>query len=286
MDILRTILITLAWVAGISAALFAFLLFLLFPAGRKHPGRSMFGGKFIAHRGLHGGETDDGAGNKTVVPENSGKAFCLAMANGFPIETDVHITKDGKVAVFHDDTLERMCGVKGKPEELTLSELKELKLAGTEEQIMSLEELLELVGGRVPLLIELKCTDSAVSDRLCPAAAKILDNYKGEYAIQSFFPFAVGWFRKNRPDVMRGQLACGFYKSGPVKFALGMLLFNVSARPDFVSYDIRNKRNFFFRLAVRLGAMPIGWTFRKKEELEESRKYYRAYIFENLETVR
>ena len=116
----------LLWIGIVLAGLALLLLFLIFPALRRHKGRAMFEGKCIAHRGLHG--TDNG-----IVPENSLAAFRRAAEKGYPIETDIHLTKDGRVAVFHDDDLKRMCGDARKPEELTLAELKELRLAGTEE---------------------------------------------------------------------------------------------------------------------------------------------------------
>ncbi len=262
----------------VIAALGLLVLFLVFPAVRRHPDRAMFDGKCIAHRGLHGGAEN--------VPENSLQAFEIAAEKGYPIETDIHVTKDGRVAVFHDDDLKRMCGDERKPEELTLDELKAMKLAGTEQTIPSLEEVLALVHGRVPLLIEFKCTSLNVTKRLCEAAVPVLDGYEGKYAVQSFFPFVLRWYKKNRPKVMRGQLAEGFYKDAFPRQLAGALLFNALGRPDFVSYDRRNCRNVFFRLCTRLGAMPLGWTFRSKEELGKARKYYKGYIFENEETIR
>lgn len=286
---------TMLWILTVPAVLAALLIFLIFPARRRHPDRKLFEGKFIAHRGLHGGEAPaleearDNEGGYAergyAVPENSLTAFRLAAEKGYPIETDIHITKDGKIAVFHDDTLDRMCGRPGKPEEFTLKDLRELTLAGTREHIPSFEELLETVDGRVPLLIEFKCVDAEHCEKLCRAAVPVLDTYKGKYAIQSFYPFVQRWFKKNRPEVMRGQLASGFYKDGPVKFLLGTLMFNIFARPDFVSYNMDNRGNVFFRLSVLLGAMPFGWTFRTREEFERGRKAYKAYIFENETTV-
>lgn len=268
----------LLWIGIVLAGLALLLLFLIFPALRRHKGRAMFEGKCIAHRGLHG--TDNG-----IVPENSLAAFRRAAEKGYPIETDIHLTKDGRVAVFHDDDLKRMCGDARKPEELTLAELKELRLAGTEERIPSLEELLAEVDGAVPLLIEFKCTDLKTCGALCEAAAGIMDNYHGDYAIQSFFPFVLRWYRKHRPGVMRGQLSTGFYRESFPRKLAGALLFNAFGRPDFVSYDIKNKNNVFFRLCTLLGAMPLGWTFRDRADFENARKRYKGYIFENEETI-
>ena len=268
----------LLWIGIVLAVLAGLLLFLIFPALRRHKGRAMFEGKCIAHRGLHG--TDNG-----IVPENSLAAFRRAAEKGYPIETDIHLTKDGRVAVFHDDDLKRMCGDARKPEELTLAELKELRLSGTEERIPSLEELLAEVDGAVPLLIEFKCTDLKTCGALCEAAARILDGYRGGYAIQSFFPFVLRWYRRHRSGVMRGQLSTGFYRESFPRKLAGALLFNAFGRPDFVSYDIKNKNNVFFRLCTLLGAMPLGWTFRDRADFENARKRYKGYIFENEETI-
>lgn len=268
------------WIGIVLAGLALLLLFLIFPALRRHKGRAMFEGKYIAHRGLHGVDSSGG-----VVPENSLAAFRRAAEKGCAIETDIHLTQDGRVAVFHDDDLNRMCGDARKPEELTLAELKELRLAGTDERIPALEELLTALDGAVPLLIEFKCTDLKTCNALCETAAGILDNYHGDYAIQSFFPFVLRWYRKHRPGVMRGQLSTGFYHDSFPRKLAGALLFNAFGRPDFVSYDMKNKNNVFFRLCTRLGALPLGWTFKDKAGLENARKRFKGYIFENEETI-
>ncbi len=245
-------------------------LFCLFPAVRKHPDRALLEGKLIAHRGLH----------DTKVPENSLAAFRAAVREGFPIETDLHITADGEVVVFHDDSLARMCGIDRAPEELTLAKLKELRLAGTDERIPTLAEVLAEVDGRVPLLIEFKCVTRPVCERLCPAADAVLSSYRGAYLVQSFYPFVLSWYRKNRPDVCRGQLAAALRGEGIARRLLGAMAFDFIARPDFVSYDHTAAKAFGFRLCVKLGAMPVGWTFRSDDEIEQDRDDFAAYIFE------
>ena len=137
------------------------------------------------------------------------------MNAGYGIEFDIHKTCDGHVVVFHDDTLTRMCGVEGKVEQKTLAELKELRRLGTDQQIPTLEEMLALVDGRVPLLVELKGESTATG--LCPVADAILSQYKGDYIIESFNPLLVRWYRKNRPNVIRGQLFCNLNNGKKVK---------------------------------------------------------------------
>lgn len=259
---------------GILILILLFLLLWLFcicPSLRHHPDRDKLSGARIAHRGLH----------DNTVPENSLTAFRLAAEAGYAIENDIHVTADGAVVVFHDDTLDRMCGVSGKPEEFTLAQLKELRLAGTEECIPTLAECLAVIDGRVPLLIEFKCRTGDVCERLCPAADAVLTEYKGGvYWIQSFYPFVLSWYRKHRPEVCRGQLATAFVGDKLHMRMLGMLLFNVFARPDFVSYEWKYRNKWNRRVCTMLGALPVGWTFRSKEELDACRNDFAGFIFE------
>ena len=143
----------------------------------------------IAHRGIYD--------NKKIV-ENTIPAFKKAISKGYAIELDLHLSKDNKIIVFHDDTLDRLTDKKGKVESLPLEEIKKLKLLNVA-SIPTLEEVLELVKGEVPLLIELKDSRGFTLEK---EVSKILENYKGEFAIQSFDPRTVLWFRlfkkKNR----------------------------------------------------------------------------------------
>ncbi len=267
------------WIClAVLAGLCLIIAFLVFPSLRRHKDRRLMDGKAVAHRGLH----DIGQG----VPENSLAAFERACEAGLMIENDVHLTLDGHVAVFHDDTLDRMCGVPGKPEEKTMEELKTLRLAGTGETIPTLEECLETVKGRVPILIEFKLCGSN-ANALCEAAEKILKDYKGDYVIQSFYPGVLMWYKKNRPERMRGQLSTVIKGEGIAKRLLGTLISNVVTRPDFISYDHTHARYFFRRMTRIFGAHQAGWTFRSPEELEKNGKYFRTFIFENVspETV-
>ena len=172
------------------------------------------------------------------------------------------------------------------PEKETLSRLKELSLLGTEEKIPSFEETLALVNGRSPLIVEIKgtSTDTAV----CAAAAEALDNYAGEYCIESFNPVYVGWWKKNRPSVVRGQLSCKMPKQkGIVEklkfFALGNMLLNFISRPDFIAYEHHGSGRLAFRLARALDGIPVAWTVRSKSELEKAKKHFVSFIFENEE---
>ena len=262
-------------ILGVLAFLLLLELFLICPALRRHPERKRMDGARVAHRGLH--DLTEGS------PENSLAAFRLAAEAGFAIENDIHLSKDGEVVVFHDDDLKRMCGVEGKVEEKTLAELKELRLAGTEERIPTLRECLDTIAGRVPLLIEFKSFSVKGSKELCEKADRILSGYEGTYWVQSFFPTSMQWYKKHRPDICRGVLSSGFYGQKFPMPVVGALAFNFLSRPDFVSYDVQTPRNFFFRLAVLLGALPVYWTIRSEELLTKAETAYggKTSIFEN-----
>ena len=249
------------------------IMFFVFPSGRKHSDISKLEGLFIAHRGLH--KNDEG------IPENSLKAFSFAIEKGFAIENDIHLTADGEVVVFHDDNLKRMCGTDKIIEEMTLEEIKSQSLLNSEEKIPTLRECLELIDGRVPLLIEFKCKSVINCKELCEAADNILKDYKGEYFVQSFYPMVLKWYRKNRPDLLRGQLADSFKGEEVYKRMLGNMLFNFISRPDFVSYQHSAKNKKMFRLVKKLGVYPVGWTFRTREDIDNCKKDFGTYIFEN-----
>ena len=254
----------------VLAILFLLFLFMAMPSLRRHPDRKQLSELYIAHRGLH----------DEKIPENSLTAFSEAAARGYAIENDIHITADGEIVVFHDHTLDRMCGVSGKIEEKTLAELKELSLKGTDEKIPTLKECLQTVDGKVPLLIEFKC-EPGYCDKLCRAANEILKDYKGKYFIQSFNPQVPNWYKANRKDVLRGQLAMPYKGKNIVKHLASAYLLNFGARPDFVAYDEREPKRISFVVQKLLGALPVGWTFRSQEDLTEKKKLFKSYIFEN-----
>ena len=257
-------------VAILSLLIILFILFLIMPSFRRHPDRKALEGLYIAHRGLHNDE----------IPENSIPAFLMAAAKGYAIENDIHITADGEIVVFHDGTAKRVCGVDRRIEEMTLSEIKELRLKNTNEKIPTLKECLDAIEGRVPLLIEFKC-DSVKCDKLCEAANKILEGYGGKYFVQSFNPAVPNWYRKHKPEVLRGQLAMPPNEKKLIKYVASMFLLNFGARPDFVAYDQTNAKGIAFVIQKLLGALPVGWTFRSDKDLKDKKQLFKAYIFEN-----
>ena len=172
-----------------------------------------------------------------------------------------------------------MCRTDAKIADLTLSEIKSYRLLETNEIIPTLQECLESVNGTVPLLIEFKMENGNTKE-LCKAADAILSAYDGDYLIQSFYPQVVGWFKKHRKSVCRGQLSCRFRKKGFAKWLSGHLLLNFMGRPHFVSYKHSDCKSLMLRFCVWLGAFPVGWTFRSKKELSQYQKRFHTWIFE------
>ena len=227
----------------------------------------------IAHRGLH----------TNTLPENSLGAFQNAIDNGYPIELDVHQISDGTIVVFHDDGLARVTNKDGYVKNLTKDVLKDYSLLGTKYTIPTLKEVFDLVNGQVPILIEIKNTEKV--GELESALLKLLKEYNGEYAVQSFNPYVLAWFKKNAPFIPRGQLA-GYLKGEKLsfikKFALKHMLLNKKVScPDFISYDARNVPNRFVKKYKKLPLLV--WCIRSQDEYLKKVKYCDNIIFENFE---
>ncbi|MBQ7320925.1 MAG: glycerophosphodiester phosphodiesterase [Clostridia bacterium] len=232
-------------------------LFLISPRWIGRPDMSRLRVDF-AHRGLHDEE----------IPENSLPAFARAVEEGFGIELDVQLSSDGVIMVFHDDTLARMTGAKGKLNEYTREELQQLRLSESEETVPTLDQVLETVGGRVPLLIELKGESAGGDGALCEKLAERLETYGGAYCVESFNPMILSWFKRNCPHIARGQLVTNTLKERPkgnkiLNFLLAHLMLNVVSRPDFVAYNEKYDREFALRLNIGLFRAPsFVWTVR------------------------
>ncbi len=230
-------------------------LFLLAPGTSSRRQREPFMGTNVAHRGLHSRDKS--------VPENSLEAFRLAAEAGYGIELDVQFSKDKQVVVFHDDTLDRVCGVHARVDELTYDELKELRLCGSDQIIPLFTEVLGVIRGRSPIICELK--NGRNNRELCEKTYEIISGYRGDICVESFNPMIVAWFRFHAKDLLRGQLAqpTRFYDaetmSAPLAYALGHTLFNCLARPQFIAYRI-GFRPLSVRMSELLGAMRVGWT--------------------------
>lgn len=231
----------------------------------------------FAHRGLWDMEQE--------IPENSLPSFERAIRHGYGIEIDVHLTKDKRLVVIHDSRLNRLCNVRGTVEGKTYAELSRLSLCGTDCRIPLLSEVLQLVQGRVPLLIELKLPEKG-SLELCAAVNKELEFYNGDFLIQSFDPFALRWFRRNAPHIVTGQLACApalLPETAPWnRLLIWLLLVHVIGRPDFISYDLHAADCLSVRINQLIYRTPVFvWTIRSMNEYRQGTAQYSTVIFED-----
>ena len=240
---------------GAAALALATPVWLLAPGTATKRQRAPFYGANFAHRGLHSRDKS--------VPENSLEAFRLAAEAGYGVELDVQLSKDGQVVVFHDNDLERVCGVEDRVDEWTYEELQTLRLVGTEQRIPLLSEVLQVIRGRGPLIVELK--SGRRNRELCEKTYALLENYRGEVCVESFDPTIVAWFRRHGKDLVRGQLAAptrDYVKDGMSAFqgaVLSRCLLNFLARPQFIAYKI-GPQPLAVHFAQCLGAMRVGWT--------------------------
>ncbi len=262
------------FIVGAIIAIVALYAFLTAP-GRMPRGTDELWSAHYAHRGLY---TKD-----QKVPENSLSAFAAAAEAGYGMELDITITTDDEVVVFHDDMLTRACDVSKDIRDCALSELRGCRLFGTEQGIPLFSEMLELVDGRAPLIVELKSTKRY--RELCAEAAALLDVYTGSYCVESFDPRIMRWFYKHRPGVVRGHLACGIrsYETTPFFQSLLMssLLTNAMCRPHFVAYRHQDARRKLGLWAFkRMGGRLVAWTVQNYEDAQYLRKQFDNIIFE------
>ena len=228
-----------------------------------HPGLEKLRGWHYAHRGLH---------NKPQIPENSMAAFRRALDHGFGIEFDVHLLKDGGLAIIHDSALMRTTGADGYVEDLTTEELQNYHLEGTEEVIPTFRQLLDLYAGKAPLIIELKPVRNN-HEALTDAAVAMMEGYEGPWCMESFDPRVVKVLHDKYPNIIRGQLSEDFPKNDPkmnkaLAFAMKHLLTNFFTVPDFVAYrfDQRNGTPSTKLCRELWKAQGVTWTLRKPED--------------------
>ncbi len=247
--------------------------FLVFPGAKR--GVEEFKNVKFAHRGLH----------DSKYAENSLSAFSAAIDAGFGIELDVRLSADGELVVFHDDTLLRVCGDERRVIDLTAEELSQISLLGTPDTIPTFSQVLSLVSGKVPLLVEIKegGGDSSVTRK----TVEMLKNYKGKYIVESFNPFSVKGAKAGLRGIPCGILATAEYGEAdkPYKLrnlALTSLLTNCLCRPSFIAYDRRRQGSFTLKMMGLMGAVRIAWTVRSEKEERVAKKYgFDTVIFEN-----
>ena len=235
-------------------------------------------GYHYAHRGYHDGNV--------AIPENSLASFRAAIDAGYGIELDIQLSADKVPMVFHDADLDRICGVEGKIWDYTCAQLQQMKLFGTEETIPTLAQALELIDGQVPVLVEYKM--DKVDTDVCAYSHELLKDYEGAYAIQSFHPFALFWYRQNAKDVPRGILSKNFLrekeetgeKATVVDFLTTNLLLNVIGYPDFIAYDCTDADYFALKLTRLMGAPTSTWTLKSQADYEAVKGQFDLYTFE------
>ena len=254
-------LIALVAFSATVVALFALWLFLIAPRARKKAVQPFL--RPYAHRGLWGGE----------IPENSLAAFRRAAEHGFAIELDVQLSSDGEVMVFHDYTLDRVCGVQGKLAKCTAAELTHIPLNGVEtECIPTFKQVLDAVDGRVPLLIELKGENGNTD--LVPAVLKLLADYRGKWCIETFNPLLLRAVRKQAPQVVRGLLSSDLIKekrkgSKLLNFVLSALWLTFLCRPAFHAWDEKYPKRLALRVGLKwFGAASFVYTVRDEAAYE------------------
>ena len=244
----------------------------------KRPDYSSLKGYYYAHRGLHDNNSD--------APENSMAAFRKAVDAGYGIELDIQLSADKVPMVFHDADMERMCGAEGKVWDYTCEELQQMKLFGTEETIPTLAETLALIDGQVPILVEYKM--DKVDTDVCAYSHELLKDYEGAYAVQSFHPFALFWYRQNAKDVPRGILSKNFLRDKEetgeeatiIDFLTTNLLLNVIGYPDFIAYDCIDADYFALKLTRLMGAPTSTWTLKSPADYESVKGQFDLYTFE------
>ena len=262
------------------AVLSGLYLLAVMPRLTGKPDMTPFETKFYAHRGLHD--------NRSQAPENSMAAFRKAVEAGYGIEMDVQLTADKVPVIFHDFTLNRVCGAEGYVKDYTFEQLQKLNLFMSGEKIPALRDVLEMVDGRVPLIIEYKSNDMDMT--ICEKVDPMLRAYKGIYCIESFNPLILLWYRRHRPKVMRGQLSDVFYREPeyrPLPKAVQMLPFqfligNFLSKPDFIAYNHLYESNLSRRLCRDLyKAKAAAWTIKSRGELAKAKRSFDVFIFDS-----
>lgn len=255
--------------------LFLLLLFLTAPRFSKRKQWKAFRNDLYAHRGYH----DD------IFCENSYGAFENAKNHGYGIELDVQITKDQVPIILHDDSLLRACGVDKQVDECLYDEIKDLKLFDTPAHLPTLENVLQLIDGKVPLIIEIK--QKKMNYAVCIQAWKYLKHYQGPYVVESFNPLAMNWFKVHHPEVIRGQLSCS-YQENPamnsfLRFVLKNLLANCLSRPDFIAYRVTERKQWMNQLhRILLHTPQVYWTVQEALTYDQVKKQG-VVIFEHFQ---
>lgn len=232
---------------------------------------SWLGSCVYAHRGLH----SDG------VPENSPSAFAAAMDRKMGIECDVQRSGDGRAIVFHDQDLARLTARQELIADCSAADLNRTVLSGSCDTIPTLRQMLDQIGGAVPVLIEIKSLRQPArrTNALCLAVRRDLEGYVGPHAVMSFDPRAVRWFADYSPLTVRG-LVLSEQNDNALPGMIRRRLMLWHARPDFLAYDIRDLPSGFAAAQRRRGLPLLTWTVRSAEHRKRAKMYCDAPIAE------
>jgi glycerophosphoryl diester phosphodiesterase len=229
------------------------------------PDLERLGGQPFAHRGLHG----------QGRVENSRAAFQAAIAAGHGIELDVQASRDGEAMVFHDYRLERLTGESGDVAARTAAQLGTIRLSGTDETIPTLRQVLQLIRGQVPVLLEVKAPDRNVA-RLCLAVFRALEGYRGPLGVMSFNPEVARWFAAHAPRVLRGLVVSENGRRG-LRGRLERAFAFWRSGAQFLAYDIRDLPS---RFARKRGVPVFTWTVRSEADRERAAVHADQIIYE------
>lgn len=260
--------------------IFVVFLFMICPDLSQSRKKKMrpFESVYIAHRGFfdnHGG-----------CPENSLPAFQRAVDFGFGIELDVQLSKDGQLLVFHDDSMKRMCGIDMNLRDLDFADIQKHHLLDTNETIPLFKDVLTVIGGKVPLIVEVKYEGNVIATT--KAMANIMDGYRGVWCMESFDPRSLRWFKMNRPSIIRGQLSTDYRKDNLQQTAINKMLltnlmYNMVGRPDFIAYNHKYFRNISLNVCRSLFSPKlVAWTIKSKQEMELAKQHhFDIFIFDS-----
>jgi glycerophosphoryl diester phosphodiesterase len=228
----------------------------------------------IAHRGLH--NRAEGS------PENSLLAFSEACRRGFPIELDVRLTGDGRIAVSHDEDLRRLTGVKKRVSEITVEQLRDLHISGTKEHVPLLEDVLALVNGQVPILIEIK--NKGFSKDLEARLISMVESYSGEIALESFNPFSILYLRLKKVRYPLGQVVGSLNLPEFLRRLLKKILAtNASTKPDFLSLELNELSPAAVDRWKQQGIIVIAWPVKSEADEKRALKFADNFIFSGYE---
>ena len=226
----------------------------------------------FAHRGLHG----------PGVIENSRAAFRAAIALGHGIELDVQAALGGEPFVFHDWTLDRLTNDTGQFAERSATQLARVQLKNCTETIPTLAEILALVAGRVPILIEVK-SESRHVGHLCLGVRRALEGYRGDVAVMSFNPEIGRWFGEHAPRIVRGLVVTEEGPETRLAILRARALRHLSlwrARPDFLAYDIQDLPSRFAGAQRARGLPLLTWTVRTADQEQSAFAHADEAIYE------